>query len=165
MSSARYMIRALAEQPDPSDRFGTRLELTVALDLATAPESAESVLVVFALIGVDARQEIEGTSPADALLLELRKHLEASLGATGAYYRSRADEVAALVPGSIEAVRPLLEGTLRSLAGTPLEAAAGVVVLPSEAADPTEALILADEQLHAAARARGARERRISTRR
>ena len=86
------------------------------------------------------------------------------MGRRARCYRSRSDEFWALVDGSYDVARPLLDSALAALrdegAGADVVASFGVAFLPDEAEEPMDALMIADRELGAARRVRERRRTR-----
>ena len=133
--------------------LGTRRSLLDALAQAVEPESPATSLVLFGLEGFDEHAGLFGRLAARTLVVRLAARLSASLGPAGSCYRPRRDEFAALLSTTIDDARPVLDATVRAMGeGTTalaVRASWAAVSLPMEAADPIDALELADERLKA----------------
>jgi GGDEF domain-containing protein len=153
---------------DPLTGFRTRSALLA--DLAVAVEGARgpTLLVVFGLDGFDEYVTLFGSLAGRALLVKLGARLAGALGAGATCYRPRQDEFAALVPTTIGAVAEVLDRAVAALreraAPVAVTAAWGAAMLPEEAADPVDALRLADTRLASNAPRRRRRNRRSSPR-
>jgi hypothetical protein len=138
-------------------------DLTTALEAGRAP----AVFAVFELVdSTTHRQTLAEQAGAD-LIARCAGPFSSILGAASVCYRARHNEFCALVRTPIEVAGPLLFAAERALnAEDPLLAAAcfGAVVLPDEAQEPVEVLILADERLRMRLSGRESRERRRAKR-
>lgn len=139
--------------------------MMAGLERAVRAESPESTLVIVGLDGLEEHLYRRGRLEAELLLVELAARFHAVFAPVADCYRAREDEFVALAQAPGESLQGLLDAVgveLRvqrgSVAITPK---IGVTLLPDEASDPIEALMLADEQLYAEASARKARERRL----
>ncbi len=152
---------ALVERPPG---FGTRAEMMVDLDDAVEATSPARTLALFELAGLNEYVELYGRLEGQSLLVRLAGRLSEALGQRVSYYLPRGDEFAALIDSPIEIAEPQLTATIAELT-TRFEQfeiipAFGAALLPAEASDPVEALMLADQRLFLTALARTARERR-----
>jgi len=148
-------------QIDRLTGFGTREELFSDLSDALEAESPESVFAVVDLAGAEEYRRRFGERTCDTLIAQLGGAFARIVRPSGSCYRPRYGEFCALVRQPLAKVRPLLDaatGALR-VVGSPAELSFsyGVTILPDEAGDPIEALIIADQQLNIA---RLGRERR-----
>jgi GGDEF domain-containing protein len=140
--------------------LGLRGKLLADLAEAVAAGSAPAVLAIFALDGFKEYEELYGVLEARKLLRRLADRLAGAFDGQGCCYRPRGDEFAVLVerPASVSGV---LASSLAALSENDryyhVEAAGGHAVLPSEASDPIEALMVADRRLTANAPRRGPR--------
>jgi GGDEF domain-containing protein len=157
--------------PQHHDRltwFGDRHKLIADLTDALKPGSLPSVLAVFALAGSADYRRVFGERASDELIARLAERFTRVLHPAVACYRPRLDEFCALIRSPIDDVQTMIfaaEGALNNEAEPPLITAwFGTICLPDEAADPTEALILADERLRVRMVSRQPRERRQNTR-
>ena len=129
---------------------------------AVAPGSRPSLLVIFALDGFKDFEELNGVLEARKLLGRLSQRLLAVIDGLGTCYRPRGDEFAVLVTGPASASAILAESTA-ALTETDrfysVVATAGHAVLPAEATEPIEALMVADRRLTANSPRRAPRAR------
>lgn len=150
---------------DTVTSFGDREALFEEVANALEPGSPLRVLVVYDLAGLDEYRTLHGLIAADQLVVRLARRLAGEVGKRGQCFRSRADEFWALVDGSLDEARPILDGAARALReeghSGGVTAAFGIAFLPDEADEPMEALMIADRELGAARRAR---ERRATPR-
>jgi GGDEF domain-containing protein len=148
--------------------FGTRTKLLRDLAVAVKPASPPTLLVVFALDGLDEYTELLGRLESQTLIVRLASRLAGALEPAGYCYRPRGPEFAALVHTPIATVKPYLDAAvlaLRERSGrVPVMATFGAAMLPDEASDPLEALRIADERLSSNAPRRKPRNRRRSER-
>jgi len=151
---------------DPITRFGTRESLIAALVEAVEPESPPALLAVFDLEGLDEYQALFGSLAANALLSRLAGRLFEVIGPAGSCFRPRAYEFAVLVPSPISEVAAVLDAAASALreraAPVSVAAAWGAAMVPEEATDAMDALILADERLASNAPRRRSRRRRAT---
>jgi len=130
--------RTTQSQTDRLTGFGDRQKLIADLTEAVEPGSPPSVLAVVRPVG--------------------------------ACYRPRADEFCVLAGGSLDrdGVRTMLTEAAYALFGEGeafmISSWFGACVLPDEASEPTEALMLADERLRTRTENRQSRERRHNAR-
>lgn len=149
---------------DPLTGFGTRAKLMGDLAQAVGLPGPGWTLAIFDIGGFRRYVELYGRIEGEALLVRVAQHLEATLGERFEYYRPRYEELAVLVPAppasagdALTAAAAALTARLEQFSVT---LTFGTAILPSEAADPTEALSLADTRLFLHASDRRARERR-----
>ena len=152
---------ALVERPPG---FGTRTEMMADLDDAIEEGRPASTLALFELAGLNEYVDLYGRLEGQALLVRLAGRLSDALGQRVSYYLPRADEFAALIHSSIEIAEPLLLAAVSELTirfeQFEITPTFGAALLPDEASEPVEALMLADQRLFVRALARNARERR-----
>jgi GGDEF domain-containing protein len=148
-------------QTDPLTGFGTREELFSDLSDALEAGSPSSVFAVVDLAGAEEYRRLFGERTCDALIAQLAGAFARIVRPLGSCYRPRYAEFCALVRQPLAEAGPLLDtatGALRVVGSTAeLSFSYGVTLLPDEARDPIEALIIADQQLDVA---RLSRERR-----
>jgi GGDEF domain-containing protein len=161
---------------EPLTGFGSREKLFADLEEALQPDAAPSLLAVFGFAGISEYRELFGQVDTSSLLVEFAGRLREALQSSVTFYRPRKDEFAVLIPGEFAvlisgefaATEPLLETAVATLEksgrDTLVKGAYGVTLLPSEASDPIEAMMLADQQLSALL-GRGPRDRRSTERR
>lgn len=151
---------------DPLTGFGSRQKLIADLAEALEPESPPRTLAVYALAGWKDSRRIFGERATDGLIARLAKAFALVVHPVGACYRSREDEFCVLagVPDDEDGLTTMLAaaaGTIREEGEAfSISSWFGAVILPDEASDPTEALMLADERVRARMGNREPRERR-----
>jgi diguanylate cyclase (GGDEF)-like protein/putative nucleotidyltransferase with HDIG domain len=129
-----------------------RRALQLDLDEALA-DGGEAALVLFDLDGFKHYNDSFGHQAGDALLVRLGAALQRDLGARGSAYRMGGDEFCALLRPNGAQLTPLVERAATALSehgeGFSVTSSWGAVVLGAEAADPEEALRLADQRMYA----------------
>jgi diguanylate cyclase (GGDEF)-like protein len=137
---------------DPLTGLANRRALMDDLESAFASGRVR-LLVTFDLNGFKLYNDTFGHPRGDALLREMGGRLDAAVAGTGKAYRHGGDEFcvlydtgAAASDVSVAAVRAALSDRGQ---GVQVTAAYGTVELPTEAADVTAALQLADERMYA----------------
>lgn len=149
---------------DPLTGLGTRAELMADLADAVEPTSPARTLALFDFAGFGAYVDLYGRLEGEALLVRLAGRLSEALEQPASFYRPRSDEFAALIQTSLAIAEPLLIAAVASLTSRfehfEIIATFGAAVLPDEASEPVEALMLADQRLFVSTLARRARERR-----
>ena len=162
------VIGTLPRRARQASRLGSRAELWSDLGEALEPGSAESLLVLIAFDGLDAYEGLFGRVEAQHIVATLAGRLSLELGSSGRFYQPRSHEIAIILELPIDAALPLVDAALGSLeiAGELflVTAGYGVTLLPDEAEDPVEAMMVADRQLELRATARRSRERRTNSR-
>jgi GGDEF domain-containing protein len=152
---------------DPLTGFGDHEKLIADLTTALEPGTDAAVLAVFELVGWRDYRRVLGEHASDELLARCATRFGRVIEPAGACYRSRQDELCALLTGPIEDVSTALfaaEDELNAEASASLVTACfGAAVLPDEAADPIELLILADQRNRLRIGAPKPRERRQDT--
>ena len=161
----------LTEPLDPLTGFRVREQFIADLTAALEPGSPPRTLAVFDLVGLSEHRRSFGERASDELIARLAEAFARVVVPAGSCYRPRRDEFCSLVAGRIdeadganllpEAARALLEAGEGSLTSSWF----GACLLPEEAADPIEALMLADERLLVRSDHRASRERRHGERR
>ena len=154
---------------DPLTGFGNHDKLIADLTRALEPDRPRSVLAVFDFVGRSEHRRIFGLRASDGLANRFAEAFTLVMSRVGTcYYIPREDEFCVLIAQSIGDVRLVLVAALGALndVGEPflVTAAFGGISLPDEAADPIEALILADERLGLGVLSGKARERRQNAR-
>lgn len=149
---------------DPLTGFGTRGKLMADLAQAVGFDGASWTLAIFDIGGFRRYVELYGRIEGEALLVRVGQHLAATLGERAEYYRPRYEEFAVLVPAPPMSAEAELTGAAAALTSRleqfSVTLTYGAAILPSEAADPTEAMTLADTRLFLHSGDRRARERR-----
>jgi two-component system cell cycle response regulator len=156
MLAENFRLLHRARQPALTDKL-TDLPNRRALvyDLDRACESREPhTLVFFDLDGFKDYNDAFGHPAGDALLCRLAP----ALASVGRSYRLGGDEFCLLVPGALTDHDPLVLDAVDALSehgdGFSIGASYGLVALPEDAHDATEALRLADERMYARKRRR-----------
>jgi two-component system cell cycle response regulator len=117
--------------------------------LAEATGEDRHLLVIFDLNGFKDYNDAFGHPAGDALLARLASKLQAAVEPEGRAYRMGGDEFCALIPSS-EALLDRAASALHEEGESfVVSTAFGAVALPSEAAEASTALRLADERLYA----------------
>jgi diguanylate cyclase (GGDEF)-like protein len=134
--------------------IGNRRKLLSDLERVSAEAANESVLIVYDLNGFKHYNDTFGHPAGDALLRRLAGKLaDAVDSGSGTAYRLGGDEFAVLAAPPADAVEGLLDATVHALAedgeGFSISTCFGAVFIPSEAADSTSALRIADQRLYA----------------
>ena len=146
-----------AEQQAATDALtglGNRRALMVDLDqaLAEGERGEASALLLFDLDNFKMYNDAFGHPAGDALLARLGTRLADSLAGTARAYRLGGDEFCALVYGDAEAATSAAAIATEALTehgpGFDVGASHGIVLLPEETAEPTEALQIADRRLY-----------------
>jgi diguanylate cyclase (GGDEF)-like protein len=147
---------------DPLTGLGNRRRLLADLDEVQRAASAADpwALIEFDLDGFKRFNDTYGHPAGDELLSILGSRLAAAAGTGGTAYRLGGDEFCVLVrldgrePDAL--VRHLTPALCRRGPAFDVTASAGAVALPTETADASAALSIADDRLYAAKRARRA---------
>jgi diguanylate cyclase (GGDEF)-like protein len=117
-----------------------------------ASEEQPAYLWFFDLNGFKAYNDSFGHLPGDALLSRLGARLDAVVSPFGSAYRLGGDEFCALITGCVADPHALFLKARAALceqgAAFSVTAAAGAVEIPREAAQPTQALRLADQHMY-----------------
>ncbi len=136
---------------DPLSRFGDHERLIADLAAALEPARPQAVLAVFELVGADDYRQRFGEQAGEGLIRRGAERFARVIQPSGVCYRARQDEFCALVDGSIDETIPTLAAAEQALrddeAAVLVSACFGAALLPDEAADPIELLILADQRL------------------
>jgi two-component system cell cycle response regulator len=140
--------------------LGNRRALARTLD-ELLPEASPERPVVLALFDLDGFKQYNDTfgHPAgDTLLIRLGANLAAFLHGRGRAFRMGGDEFCALFPSSGESSDPMVLGAAAALSehgdGFTITCSHGAITLPVEAAEPVEALRIADQRMYANKHAR-----------
>jgi GGDEF domain-containing protein len=149
---------------DPLTGLGTRAELMLDLAESIDPTSPARTLALFDFAGLSEYADLYGRLEGQALLVRLADRLSEALEQPATYYRPRSGEFAALIETSIATAEPLLLAAVSTLTirfeQFEITPTFGAALLPDEASDPVDALMLADQRLFLNTLARRARERR-----
>jgi diguanylate cyclase (GGDEF)-like protein len=156
------LLRSAREEALTDKLTGLPNRRALLFDLdAVCIEGRPSTLVFFDLDGFKDYNDAFGHPAGDALLGRLAPAL-ASVG--GRAYRLGGDEFCLLIERALNDDDPLVQRAVDALSahgdGFEITASHGLVVMPEDAADATEALRLADERMYARKRRRrgGSRE-------
>ncbi len=118
----------------------------------SAEGPSEVIFAIFDLDGFKAYNDSFGHPAGDLLLQRLGRHLANSVAPQGTAFRLGGDEFCVLIAGGHEDVEGVLAVASAGLSehgdGFDITASSGAVVLPDEAADPTEALRIADSRMY-----------------
>jgi diguanylate cyclase (GGDEF)-like protein len=140
-------------ETDPLTGLGNRRRLMADLEaILRDPGKAEAALVVLDLDGFKAYNDSYGHPAGDELLARLGRNLDAVTG-PGEAYRMGGDEFCILAPLSQEMEEAFVRRAVKALSergeGFEITASHGVVMLPSEAGNPSDALRVADRRMYA----------------
>ena len=154
----------MAARDDALAVLGDRASLVRALERALEADQPVSVLAVLDLAGAEEHRRRAGEDASERAIDGLAATLVASLPPGTRCYRSRRDEFCVMLDEALGPAEATLATALAALeaagAAAAIVPAYGVAVLPDEAEEPLEALMVADRQLDLARRAR---ERRHAT--
>jgi diguanylate cyclase (GGDEF)-like protein len=149
--------RALLEQvqTDPLTGLGNRGRMQIDLETLVAHASAEGPvsLVFLDLNGFKSYNDTFGHPAGDELLVRLGKALRQAVGPDGTAYRVGGDEFCLLLTCPRERFDAVIQGAGRALCesgkGFEVGASLGAAIIPDEAAEPSDALHLADVRMYA----------------
>ena len=131
--------------------FGDHDKLLTDLTDALKPGSPQGVLAVFELVGSSDYRQVYGELASAELVLRCAARFKRVVEPDGVCYRPRQDEFCALISGPIDEARATLHAAARSVSSGRkpflVSACFGAAVLPDEADDPIDLLMLADERL------------------
>ena len=148
--------------------FGNHDKLIADLTTALEPGRPPAILAVFELVGWHNYRRVSGEQASDELITRCAIQFAGVLEPAGVCYRSRQDELCALITGQIDEVTTTLfaaEDRLNAEGGSSLVTACfGTAALPDDAADPIELLILADQRVRIRIGDEKPRERRTDAR-
>jgi two-component system cell cycle response regulator len=160
LRAQRRALRAAEEEAreraetDQLTGLGNRRRLMASLEaFFTEPnESGEGVLVLLDLDGFKAYNDTFGHPAGDELLTRLAHNLDGATG-TGEAYRMGGDEFCVLSRVGGDLARAVAQRAEKALSehgeGFTIGASHGMVRLPSEANNPSEALRVADRRMYA----------------
>ena len=121
--------------------------------LAEGADSEPRIFIVFDLDGFKHYNDTFGHPAGDALLVRLGQKLSAAAAANGSSYRFGGDEFCVLARIPEAGAATVLDETTAALTetgeGFAVSTSFGAVFLPDEAAEPSEALRVADQRLYA----------------
>jgi two-component system cell cycle response regulator len=136
---------------DPLTGLWNRRALVIDLD-DTIESGAKSILMLFDLNGFKSYNDRFGHPAGDALLARIGARLEAGLDANGRAYRLGGDEFCVLVRADDAEMAEIVATTTAYLAeegeGFRITSSVGIVLLPDEAVDTTEALKIVDRRMY-----------------
>jgi GGDEF domain-containing protein len=148
MSASRTITSA---HHDYLTGFGDHDKLVTDLTEALTPGSPQAVLAVFELAGSSDYRQVYGELASAELIVRCAARFRRVIEPAGVCYRPRQDEFCALISGPIDKARATLYAAAHSIRGGKqpflVSARLGAAVLPDEADDPIDLLILADERL------------------
>jgi diguanylate cyclase (GGDEF)-like protein len=128
-----------------------KLRADFAHAASRATPEAPVGLIMFDLNGFKGYNDSFGHPAGDALLARLGGRLAAALPA-GKAYRLGGDEFCALVPVGPDGLEPVVAASVEALTeegeGFTISSAHGAVVMPHDARDPGEAMLLADQRMY-----------------
>jgi GGDEF domain-containing protein len=152
---------------DPLTGLGDHDKLIADLERALDPGNPPAVVAVFELVGWHDYRRSSGELASDELIARCAIEFARAIGPAGVPYRSRQDELTALISRPIDEASSILLGAQERLQSegesSRVTACFGTAVLPDEAADPIELLILADQRIRLRVGVPKPRERRHST--
>jgi diguanylate cyclase (GGDEF)-like protein len=134
--------------------LGNRRRLLADLEAEVTECTAQrpSALVLFDLDGFKSYNDTYGHPAGDAMLARLGRNLDAVTRPFGRAYRLGGDEFCVLVREQAAGFGAIVAATSAALAeageGFSVTSSHGLVVLPSEAADASEALQIADRRMY-----------------
>jgi diguanylate cyclase (GGDEF)-like protein len=147
---------------DPLTGLGNRRRLMTDLlrEIDDATEAAPRALILFDLDGFKRYNDSFGHPAGDSLLARLGRNLAVATDPWGRAYRLGGDEFCALVAAGPDQGEHVLAAALAALTehgrGFVVRASHGMVFLPKEAGDPSQAMQVADQRLYGS---KGARRR------
>ena len=145
---------------DPLTGLGNRRRLLLAIEdvLQSASERAPWALLLFDLNGFKRYNDTFGHLVGDALLARLGASLANAVEPEGRAFRLGGDEFCVLAPLQQRSAEELSAAAVSALSergkGFDISTSHGCILLPTEAADCTAALALADKRLYADKRSR-----------
>jgi two-component system cell cycle response regulator len=126
-------------------------DLDDAIEIASVADPR--LLVMYDLNGFKAYNDAFGHPAGDSLLTRLGEHLAATVAPYGRAYRMGGDEFCALLAPGDAPIGKLAAATAAALRevgpGFEIDAAHGVVLMPSDASSPSSVLQLVDRRLYA----------------
>lgn len=157
MGHERLRVEALT---DPLTRLGNRRKLSADIaERIWESDLEQSVLAVIDLDGFKLYNDTFGHGAGDELLVTLARLLGTGLGEAGAAYRLGGDEFCVLAACSEARLETILRdalGALRErLSGGEIDASYGLVSMPAEAQELSDALRIADQRMYASKHRRG----------
>ena len=135
--------------------LGNRRNMQAELErtLAAGPAAPRAVFVMFDLDGFKAYNDQFGHLAGDTMLAHLGNRLREAVGAAGTVHRPGGDEFCVILRADFPDPEPLIAAAVAALSadgeGFSVTASYGSVVIPGDAATPTEALRLADDRMYA----------------
>ena len=135
--------------------LANRRQLKTDLGNAVRRASHEQpvALLMYDLNGFKDYNDAFGHSGGDAMLARMGIALKAALGATGCAYRLGGDEFCVIAPLGVDGSRPVIAAATAALReqghGFRIDASYGLVTIPSDTRDATEALHLVDQRMYA----------------
>ena len=139
---------------DPLTGLGNRGRLLRDLreEIELSSNATPRILILLDLDGFKHYNDSFGHPAGDALLERLARGLEAAVGAHGHAYRVGGDEFCALLRAGAERPERLVAAAVAALCdhgrGFDVRSSYGIVVLPEEADEASEALRIADRRMY-----------------
>jgi diguanylate cyclase (GGDEF)-like protein len=150
--SNRRVVRELTTDPLTGLRNRRALIDELPRICQRAGEENPAFLWFFDLNGFKTYNDSFGHVAGDSLLERLGHRLRESIGQQGSVYRLAGDEFCVLISGHVADPHALFQEAREALSeqgrAFTVTAAAGAVEIPREAADPTQALRLADQHMY-----------------
>ena len=140
---------------DPLTGLGNRAKLMLDLreEIELSSLSTPRILLLLDLDGFKHYNDSFGHPAGDALLERLGQSLSAAVGAHGHAYRIGGDEFCALLRTGAERSERIVAAAVAALSehgrGFDVRSSYGIVTIPEEADEPSEALRIADRRMYA----------------
>ena len=140
---------------DPLTGLGNRAKLMLDLreEIELSSVSTPRILLLLDLDGFKHYNDSFGHPAGDALLERLGQSLSAAVGAHGHAYRIGGDEFCALLRTGAERSERIVAAVVAALSehgrGFDVRSSYGIVTIPEEADEPSEALRIADRRMYA----------------
>jgi diguanylate cyclase (GGDEF)-like protein len=153
VENARMLARSRDEaRTDALTGLWNRRRLLDDLERHVDGDAGPALLALFDLNGFKQYNDVFGHPAGDALLTRIGGSLSGYVGSNGTAYRMGGDEFCILCTDPPAAVDALLQGAALALEehgeGFSVTASCGAVLIPEEAATPSEALRRADQRLY-----------------
>jgi diguanylate cyclase (GGDEF)-like protein len=134
-----------------ANRRQLKADLANAVRRATAEQRI--VLLMYDLNGFKEYNDAFGHSAGDAMLARMGAALREAIGCTGVAYRLGGDEFCVIAPMGADGTMPVTAAATAALRergqGFQIDASYGVVTIPTDTSDATEALHLVDQRMYA----------------
>jgi diguanylate cyclase (GGDEF)-like protein len=148
----REVARELARDPLTGLRNRRKLLADLERVCRTASEQAPARLWLFDLNGFKRYNDAFGQAAGDTMLERLGERLRDAVRPYGKAYRVGGDEFCVLIDAPLKDPRALLVQACDSLAekggAFDITASAGAVAIPRDTAEPTQALLFADQRMY-----------------